>query len=194
MRRSPEPVPVPDLSSFQIDGSRTTLETLVIGVLVLLALLAVLSIPWIRRHPDRPGVGILAVANLLVFAVVFGLNWRHQERREAEVEAEWWNLVRMRVAVAEELSDRLEAYYGIEFAEMPSFPERDDPPSYALVKEGERVKLCWVHVVNDPPARERLAISCGTHDAATSTELPVAGVSAGADESASDEDATEGPA
>lgn len=191
MRLIQEPVPVPDLSSFQVDGSRSALEILVVAVLVALGVLALLSIPWVSRHPDRVGSTRAALVNVILFVLLFTWNWGHERDRNNRLEEQLWDLLRIELAVAEELSDRLEAYYGIEFAEMPSFPERDDPPSYALVKEGERVKLCWVHVVNDPPARERLAISCGTHDAATSTELPVAAVSAGADESPSDEDATD---
>lgn len=191
MRLIQEPVPVPDLSSFQVDGSRSALEILVVAVLVALGVLALLSIPWVSRHPDRVGSTRAALVNVILFVLLFTWNWGHERDRNNRLEEQLWDLLRIELAVAEELSDRLETYYGIEFAEMPSFPERDDPPSYALVKEGERVKLCWVHVVNDPTARERLAISCGTHDAATSTELPVAAVSAGADESPSDEDATD---
>ena len=172
MRLIQEPVPVPDLSSFQVDGSRSALEILVVAVLVALGVLALLSIPWVSRHPDRVGSTRAALVNVILFVLLFTWNWGHERDRNNRLEEQSWDLLRIELAVAEELSDRLEAYYGIEFAEMPSFPERDDPPSYALVKEGDRVKLCWVHVVIAPPEGERLAISCGTHDAATSTELP----------------------
>lgn len=173
LRGAVDPIPIPDFSFlFADEAPSPLLGPLRIAVLVCVVL-AVIGTVWtlVGMPPLRVPLATVAliVGSLALALAAIRVDVAHEAKLE---EAAPVTLGRL-LAVEEKVGELLEEYYGIEFYRMPSIPERGEEPQFGLVDAPDGVKLCWVHTVE---AEDRLAVSCGTHDAATSTELPAAGM------------------
>lgn len=169
---SAEPVPIPDFSFIWADESPDRLIAVVFVVVVVCLALAVLGTAW-TVFGDPPIRVPLATIVLIIGACALApVGFQRAAAHEAKLEEAAPVTLGRLLAVEEKVGELLEEYYGIEFYRMPSIPERGEEPQFGLVDAPDGVKLCWVHTVE---AEGRLAVSCGTHDAATSTELPAAG-------------------
>ena len=171
--RGAVPVPIPNLDAIlpDVNPGALTVALLGAGAVALAAavvLYLVVALGWPRSVPS------LAADLLLVVAIVVGaVGLVRYDAWNRDLEDSSIGLLARRYAVQVRVGEMLEEYYGIEFHEPPRIPQRGEEPQFGLVEASDGVKLCWVHTVE---AESRLAVSCGTHDAATSTELPAAGM------------------
>lgn len=169
--RGTAPVPIPNFDAILPDTDLGTLTFALLGagavaLAAAVVLYLVVALGWPRSGP------LLAADLLLVVAIVVGaVGLVRYDAWKRDLEDSSVDLLARRYAVRVRVGEMLEEYYGIEFHEPPRIPQRGEEPQFGLVTTPDGVKLCWVHTVE---AEDRLAVSCGTHDAATSTELPAA--------------------
>lgn len=165
-------VPIPDFQKLVTDEGLDP-SVLVLGAAaVVFAVLVVMGLIWIRRDSAPNGTGVVLLSLFVAMNLcVHGAIYRYG-KYEARLETAGAEQISALFKAQEQIGAELEAYYGIDFYRMPGIPEEGDAPQRALVRHEDRVERCWVHTVE---AEGRLAVSCGTDDAATATELPAAG-------------------
>lgn len=166
------PVPIPDFGFLTADEAPDRLVAILGLSAAVCFAVAIVGTVWsvLGEPPLR-----FSLATILLIVVGMALSFSGIKRYEADQarmeEAGPVTLGRY-WAVQDRIGAMLEEYYGIEFYRTPTIPQRGDEPQFGLVNTPDGVKLCWVHAVE---AEDRLTVSCGTHDAATSTELPAVG-------------------
>jgi len=168
---APEPVPIPDFSFLYADeGPDRLIAVLGVAAAVCLAL-AVIATVWTVFGEPPLSVQLSAVTLMIAAVALATFAFRRDIAHEEKLEEAGPVTLGTYLGLEDRIGEMLEEYYGIDFYWMPRIPESGVEPQFGLISTPEGVKLCWVHTVE---AEDRLAVSCGTHDATTSTELPVA--------------------